>query len=337
MSVENNEGPNGPAPESTPQPAPNYSALEKFIFEPDEFTNTIVPRQLDPVKVADLLLKKVKKETSLESWIQVERVADFYDTYEVVEPFKKFLDKKESGPEEVQRSSVIAKIIAILGEAGDREFATDYYKYLVQKIQSQEDFDYLVDLHMAIGLGGASGEIRKRYQEILSSLESRAGSDQQARVEFLDFKANVDRKISAAEQIQPMKDKVIAIPDRKARLDEEIKMYLRPPSGYDDYLRPFAVRRIKRETWAAQPAEQIRRPEDPPLRAEVAEAFRAFLAKIDEFQNLREGEKEAISLKILRAIKFFGGKVSSEEEARLRSERGRQIDVLANEGFLLPR
>lgn len=336
MSVENTEDPNGPTPESTP-PITNTTALEKFIFEPDEFTNTIVPRQLAPAEVAEVLLRRVKKETSLESFIQVERAADFYDIFEVVEPYKLFLDKKEAGSEAVQKASVIARIIAFLGDAKDREFATEYYKHLVQKIETQEDFDYLVELHMAVGLGGESTEIRKKFQEKLSALEARIPSDPQARVEFLDFKANVDRKISAAEQIQPMKDKVLAIPDRKLRLDEEIKMYLRPPSGYDDYLRPFAVRRIKRETWAPQPPDQVKRVDDPPLKGDVAAAFRAILGRLDEFPNLREGEKEALTLKIVRAIKFFGGKVTEQEEGLLRSERGRQVDVLANEGFLLPR
>lgn len=336
MSEENTVDQNPPVPESTPDPA-TTSKLKEFIFEPDEFTNTIVPRQMDPVKVAEFLVDKVKKDTKLESFVQVERVADFYDTFEVVEPFMKFLERKESGSEAVQRSSVIAKIIAILGDAKDREFATEYYKFLVQKIETQEDFDYLIDLHMSLGLGAATGEIRKKFEEMLAARKPKSESDQQGRVAFLDFQANVNRKISGAEQIQPMKDKVLTISDRKQRIEEEVKMYLRPMSGYDDYLRPFAVRRIKRETWAPQPADQVKRNVQEPLKEDVIHAFRSILGRLGEFQSLRDGEKEALTLRSLRAIKFFGGKLSEQEEGLLRSEKGRQVDVLANEGFLLPR
>ena len=111
------------------------------------------------------------------------------------------MERNESGSEAVQRASVIARIIAILGDAKDREFATEYYKFLVQKIETQEDFDYLIELHMSLGLGAATGEIRKKFEEMLASRKPKSESDQQGRVAFVDFQANVNRKISGAEQI----------------------------------------------------------------------------------------------------------------------------------------
>src|SRR5690348_6280189 len=70
-------------PAAVPVPEIPMPTLEKFIFEPDEFTDAIVPRRLKSTDVANFLLKKVKKDTSLESWRQVEKAADFYDTTEV--------------------------------------------------------------------------------------------------------------------------------------------------------------------------------------------------------------------------------------------------------------
>src|SRR6185369_6036607 len=109
MSEENTVPGDPPTGEQTPEiPMPS---LEKFIFEPDEFTDAIVPRKLQAPEVAKFLVNKIKKETSLESWRQVEKAADFYDTTEVPAKYRAFLDRKENGVEDVLRSIVIDRVI----------------------------------------------------------------------------------------------------------------------------------------------------------------------------------------------------------------------------------
>jgi hypothetical protein len=44
---------------------------------------------------------------------------------------------------------------------------------------------------------------------------------------------------------------------------------------------------------------------------------------------------EAYRVRILRAIRFFDGHLSDNEQGVLREHRGKQVDILANEGFMI--
>ena len=333
MSEENTEQKNLSETESSSEPV-SIPELEEFIFRPDEFNEEIVPRRLSAPEVAKFLLQKIDKNTKLEAFIQVEKVADFYDSTEIVEKYKQFLDKKEAGSEEVQRSIVITRIIAILGNADDVEFAKSYYKYLIQKVDSITDFEQIILLHEALGLGNDSRELKQKIQTKLTALESKK-ADFTGELEYLKFQETIPPRLTSTEEVQPIKDKLLRNADRKQRLEEEIKMYATTEYRYPEFLDKWSARRIRRETWAAQPAEQIKRTENKALKEDVVKVLRAFLEKADKLPNLDDAEKEAVKLRLLRAIKFFDGKLSVEEEGVLRYNKGKQVDILANEGFLI--
>ncbi|CAN5250614.1 hypothetical protein BH10ACI1_BH10ACI1_07780 [soil metagenome] len=322
--------------ENTPSAEPvSIPALERFIFKPDEFNDSIVPRGLDPAEVAKFLIQKIDKEASLEVFIQVEKVADFYDPTEVVEKFRQFLDKKESGSEAVRRSIVITRIIAVLGKPDDIDFARAYYKYLVSKIDTINDFEEIIFLHEDLNLGKNSGELRGRLQAKLASLEQKKATDNDARLDYLKLQEEIEAKIRGVEEVQPIKDRVLQISDRKKRVEEEIKIYVTSEYGFISLLQPWAARRIRRETWGAQPAEQIKRTDNSQLKADVAKLLDDFLKKIDDLPDLEPEEKEFAKIRTLRAIKFFGGKIPDSEENFLNERKNKQVDILANEGFLI--
>ncbi len=335
MSEENTKQENTSADRSSDETV-SIPELEKFIFKPDEFRNVVVPRRFVPAEVAKFLLQKIDKTKSYEVFVQVELVADFYDTTEIVEKFRQFLEKKEASSEEVRRSIVITKIIATLGSPEDVEFAKNYYKYLVQKIDTIEDFEEIILLHERLGLGIDSSALRQKLQSKLASLETKKAGDYDARLDYLKLQGEIEAKIRGVEQVQPIKDKVLRMTDRKQRLEEEIKVYaVTGDYGFVGFLTPWSARRIRRETWGSQPAEQIKRTENAALREDVVKALRAFLAKADKLPDLDGEEKEFVKLRIIRAIKFFNGKLSAEEEGVLSHSKGKQVDILANEGFQL--
>jgi len=334
MSEENTKQENGSETESASETV-SIPELETFIFDPDEFREEIVPRKLSAPDVAKFLLQKINKDTKLEAFIQVEKVADFYDTTEIVEKYKQFLDKKESGSEEVRRSIVIDRIIAFLGNPADVQFAKEYYKYLIEKVDSIQDFQQIILLHETLGLGGDSGALKQKIQSKLASLEAKKDSSYQARLEYLKFQETIPQKLTSAEDVQPIKDKVLRNNERRQRLEEEIKMYVTNEYRYPEYLQKWSARRIRRETWAAQLAEQIKRNDEPLLKEDVVKSLRAFLDKLGELSALQKDAKEAAKVRLLRAVLFFNGKVSSDEREFLNSYKRKQVDILANEGFLL--
>lgn len=330
--------------ENTPQGAntesssssetPSIPELEQFVFQADEYSSNVVPRKLEPAKVAKWLLGKIDEKTKLKHFVQVEKVAVFYDSNEVVGKYKQFLDKKESNTEDTKRSIVIARIVGRLGKSEDVEFARQYYNHLIQRADTIEEFQEVIILHEVLGFGGNSAALRQRIKTKLASLETKKDSDYQSRLEYLNFQEKVSNSLTRAEKVQPIEEKILNITDRKQRLEEEIKAYLAIQYGYLEYLQPWAAMRIRRETWASSPAEQILRKDKPPMRGDVIKAFRLFLEKLEKM-SLSDKEKESAKLSILRAVKFFGGEVSELEEHFLGLNKGTQADTLANEGFLL--
>lgn len=309
--------------------------MEKFIFKPDRFTGEVVPRKLDPAEVAKFLLERIDQNTGLKQFIQVEKVAAFYDTYEVAEKFQQFLNKGEKGGEQVRRSIVIARTIARVGEPAQVKFAGQYYDHLVTLADTPLEFEEIILLHDVLRLGGSSALLRRQIEAKTNALEARKDTDDQARLAYLKFDETVKRQLDRAERAELTRQKILGISDRQKRLKEEIKAYLTIEYGFLEYLQPWAAARLRRETWALQPPEQIVRKTDPRLREDVAKAFRDFLGKLKEMPETSDEEKESARLRVLRAVKFFGGKVSESEESFLDLYKGTQADILANEGFLL--
>jgi len=325
-----------PSPPSEPMSMPD---LEKFIFKADSFTNEVVPRKLDPAEVAKFLLERVDEQTELKHWLQVEKAATFYDAFEVAEKFKSFLNKNESGEDGVRRSIVITRIIGRVGKPEDVEFAKRYYSYLVSKVDSLVEYKEIILLHDVLKLGNDSAPLRAKIQEKIKSLETKKDSDDEARIEYLEFQGTIEQQLSRVEKAAPVKEQILNSADRKQRMEEEIKAYLGIEYGFIEYLQPWAAARLRRETWATEPAQQTERDEKPELRAEVAKAFQEFLGKLDEVPEMKEDaeDKEGGQVQILRAIKFFGGQISDQEENFLAQYKGTQADILADEGFLLPK
>lgn len=322
-------------PPNSSSDTPSIPELENFIFKRDEYRSEIVPRKLVPSEVAKFLLGKIEKDTKLYAALQTVKVVEFYDTHEVVGKFKQFLDKNEANAEDVRRSIAFTKIIARVGTGDDIEFAKQYFVYLVGRADSIQEFEDLVSLYESIGLGGNSTALRQRIETKLKTLEAKKQGDYQASLEYHKLSDISSYKLIRAEQANKQKDKILTIKDRNQRLDEEIKAYLAVQYGYIEFLQIWAAQRLRREAWSAKLDEQTTRPENPPLNEDVAKAFRRLLDQLDKLPNMTPEGKDSLRLRSLRAIRFFGGKVSEQEEEILGMYKNEQLDILANEGFML--
>ena len=309
--------------------------MEEFIFKPDRFSKGVVPRNFQSKDVAQFLIEKIDENAELKVLAQVEKAASFYDTYEVAEKFSGFLGKTESGETGIRRSIILARTIARVGKPEDLEPVKKYYSALLGKLDKQIEFEEFISLHETLGFGLDSKALREKIDKKISAL-SGATEDYASEVQVLKFKGKILQELKRAEKVEDSKQKILSISDRRKRIEEEIKAYLALDYGYLEYLEPWSAKRIRQETWAAQPSEQHVRNDEAPLKAEVSKAFREFLAGSD-FESAPDDEKEFLKLKIFRAVKFFGGEISEDEEDFLQDYKGEQADTLANEGFQLPK
>lgn len=273
--------------------------------------------------MAAFLSERLDSGTGGDAVLQMEQVADFYETTELAPTVRAALAQdvpaivagRKMPVRDVQRGAALARMLAKLGNAQDVAFAKTHYIALVAFAQSTEDFVALVQLHDVLGLGADAALLRRRI----------AARQQEV----------VDQQLGAAEKAHEVKQTVLQISDRKVRIEEEIKMYLTLDYGFMAFLQPWSARRLRRESWAEQPSAQLARPDPAPLRADVAAAFRAFLPKIAKLKDLEPDERDSYRLRLLRAVVHFGGDVSKAERAFLKKNATQQADVLADEGFLI--
>jgi hypothetical protein len=105
-------------------------------------------------------------------------------------------------------------------------------------------------------------------------------------------------------------------------------MYLGIQYGYLEYLQPWGARRLRREVWGDQPDQQIRRLDDAGRRAELVEIFRRTMGNLGVRERLEPEEQQHATIRCLRAVQFFGGDLSPEEQRLLKEEGSDQVDVL---------
>ena len=186
MSEENNIQGNNSSSE-----VPSIPELEKYIFSEDEYTAGVVPRKLSAPEVAKFLIGKIEKNTSLQAFTRVEMTARFYETFEVVEKFRQFLDKKEANSEEIRRSIVISRIVGYLGGNEDVAFAKQYYKHLISRAESVQEFEEIIRLHEILNLGKNSGDLRQKLDAKTAALKQKKETDFQAEIQYQQFQESL--------------------------------------------------------------------------------------------------------------------------------------------------
>lgn len=157
---------------SSQVPPPSLPELEEFVFHPDQFGKEIIPRRLQPGDVANFLMTRLDASTPLGAMQQAEKLVDFYDLNEVAAYLRRFLDGRESGPEQRKRSIVIARTLARSGAPDDRRYAAGYLNFLAQRATAAE-LPGLVSIYEALGPEGDPQPLRAVAGGLLSAGPSR--------------------------------------------------------------------------------------------------------------------------------------------------------------------
>jgi hypothetical protein len=295
--------------------------LEEFVFHPDQFQKEAIPRRLRPEDVGRFLLTRLDRTTGLEPLRQAEKLIDFYDLYEVTGYLRGFLDGRESTPDQRRRSITITRAIARSGTPDDQRFAAQYYRTLLQHATAPE-LSEMASISDALGPAGETQTLRAAASALLASHLP----PNEMRTAQNVLTATVPR----VEQANAAKARILAIPDRVQRIANEIGVYLGLVLGYPEYLPAWAARRLRRETWADQPAQQTLRAPDRIRSEQLAAAFRHASAGVEQEAKLTEQIKSMKRLTCLRAIDFFGGALSSAEYTEMQQSTKAQFDVLSN-------
>lgn len=305
---------------------PDVPELESFVFVADQYRSGNPPRGLAPAKVGAYLAGMIDKTTPLRAVEYAATAALAYDASEVVAPFRKLLDKQEGTAEDVRRSIVFARLVSGLGTDTDAAAAATYFVYLCGRADSQQELTDLVELYAALGTTVDPKPLRDRIAARIATLAPKVKSDYQARLESLKLQESVTSTLEAVKLAKTEQATILAATDRAARLRATIELYIGITGTAWD-LRPWAAARLRRETWAEQPSEFLARVDKPAHKAGVIKALRASLVPMTVKRSVEE--RTFMNVRILKAIEFFGGKLSAAETKLLAAKRNSQSDWLA--------
>ena len=319
-----------PAPGVPPPVIPDE--LDRFVFNPDQFLKDDVPRDLDPVQIELLVRLKINALTPYRALEQLFKVADYYDAYEIVPHLLKLLTKSEKNQEDFRRSAIIARIIALVGMPDEIAQAKDYYDYLVGKAEAYVALERVVALYEILSLTADPQPLVAKLDAKVAALAREQAKSDEARADYNAMERLRNFTLARAIKANDIKKKLLAIHDRPTRINEEIKTYLTIQYGYGEYLPIFAARRLKREAWAEQPDQQLKRTINVKLRQQVAAAFRSMLPAIQKL-NLTDGEKDFMTVAVYDAILFFRSTVTVDEMKMLNGPGAKQKDILCIRKF----
>jgi len=305
----------------SPQSPPRSPELEQFIFGADKYNSAQLPRRMTPEFVASFLAQRMQPSDRTRAWLQAEQLADFYDLQEACPVFRRLLTGKESSAEEIRRAAIGTRVLAILGTAQDHDIAQALLNRLAEKA-GVISFGELVTVLDALGPIADSQPLRSAI--VAKLRQTPPGTADSTELDELNG------RVTRADEANRIKVMILRAP-RPQRVAEEVNIYLQIRLGYPEYLPAWAARRLRRETWAAEPAEQVQRHTNPARAYEVAGTFRNALPLVAQIPELTPEIREMKRNTVLRAIEFFGGVLTTEEARELAASPHKQFDVLSRQ------
>jgi hypothetical protein len=217
----------------------------------------------------------------------------------------------------------LASLCAAVGRVGTREevsSAVRYYDSLFERPQSGEVLLELVPVRDALGPVASSGGLRTAIEQRSIELISEGGFESEVQGQDLDeIGANALQDIDWADIARR---RFAQLDGDEARLALLLEIYLeRSDYGGEAFLIPWAVREIRK---CAQ-------------HGGGRQVIDACQAGVDSLRNARDAEPDASfwSVRLLRAIEFFGGDLAEADREFLEQHAEEQKDPLSIE-LMLP-
>jgi len=304
--------------------------LESYVLTPDPFQGDAIPKRLPRDVVANFVMTRVGWDLDFTSFVRVDKLVTFYDLQEVCGHLSSLLPPSPA-PTEVAKAAVIGRTIAATCRPTEVQRVTRYSALLVVNAQSSSEIVELIELQDRLGPRVDSRALEARINQLRTTVAAQAQTNYQAQLETSRLDELRSLRLDRMRRANEIKAQVLAMGDRQKRIGEEIKMYLTLEYGYLEYLIPWAVMRLRRETWGNNPADQVVRNEDAGRRAEIAKMFQAVAANLDRMPDVDPENRPSLRVRCLRAVEYFGGPLSLEEQRWIPENAGRQVDVLSND------
>lgn len=287
--------------------------LESYIFD-IYYGRKVEPRNLDPNDVEEFIRKRLDRSKQADSFARARIVVDFYDLTSVLDHFEEMLKRNEKDAQTFQQSVQAVRTLAEKGDSKTQNKALDYYKYLVKTSLAETEFKELTEAIASFDGNFSANtlleEINKTYTDLKERGKSDSFVDGQAEELFTLMKSRLPQLLSHLK----IREEIVKTANPEQKIYNLSQLYL----GQAD------VASTELERWAAR----ILRSEARKGQTEVIiKDMRRISAEIEKVGFEKE-QKLAFQVRSARAIRFFGGKLTDEEQKLIEQADDFQIDFL---------
>jgi hypothetical protein len=302
--------------------------LETYILRPGPFDDLNIPRDLDRGSVAQFITTRISPPLSMKSLKRLENVVTFYLLQEVCGHLQGLLSQSSASFGTAEHAVIARTIAANCPPPAPQQMAS-YAQTLLSRAKTSTEMAELLDLQDRIGPGFDPTPLANRLVQLRALATS--DPDPQAKFQIIPLDQMYSQSLPRIQKANEIKAHILASPDRKYRLLQLVKIYLGLEYGYAEYLTPWAIARLKRETWGVQPADQATRKENPGLLAEVAKVFETTAANLTGLPGVDPADYDSLRVTCLRAAHFFGQTLSAPDRAFIAKHGAGQVDMLSND------
>ena len=307
---------NGELPYKPVDEATAFKELKSYIIE-WKFGRKAVPTLLDPIHVEKFIREKLDRSLHANSFQRARRVIDYYDLKSVLDHLEKMLDRKEDQPRQFAQSIEIVMTLAQVGNENNRGIAVNYFQFLVGHKLADEYFEQLAGAVDAFGSELKVDSLEKRLASEFEQLKAKGKTDRASDDEAENIDGILHNDLPKAVSQRNLREKIAANPDASKRIDELCRLYLGWSESEDLELTWWAARQLRA---AARDGKN-----------DLIIASLKSVSKEIEASDLSDEEKLSYRLRSARAVRFFGGVLSTKERFVLSQPDEGQIDVLFRE------
>ena len=287
--------------------------LESYIFD-IHYGRKTEPRNLDPAHVEEFIRTRLDRSKQSESFARARMVVDFYDLVSVLDYFEDMLKGNEKDAQTFQQSVQIVRILAEKGDSKTRNKAIDYYQNLVKNPLAETEFEELIKAVNSFD-GGFSPdalleEINKTYTELKERGKSDSFIDGQAEELYTLMKSRLPQFLAHLK----LREAIANTANPEQKIYALTKLYLGQADAASTEL----------ERWAARILRSEARKEQTEV---IIKNMRRVSTEIEE-AGFEKEEKLAFQARSARAVRFFAGNLTDEEQKLIEQADDYQIDFL---------
>ncbi|MCI0364861.1 MAG: hypothetical protein L0Y44_02365 [Phycisphaerales bacterium] len=316
--------------------------LENYLTNADMATIWYPPQNLEPADLVRILSLRVRESAPDELLKRMQHIVQFYDLYEAAEYLKSFLKRREVNQVDWNRSALCTATLARVGRGPDRDFARDYYRYMLQNSNSYDRLNPLLEPLEALGpdepVDGLRDAAKRRLAALTPERDKVWASGQEAR----KLESLIQNDVKRIQDFNVLKGRATGLPDRAARVQTYAKIYVgldAPGGGTTPYLCDWAELMLRREAhWPTRRPDSKAKLPVPPVEEQLqsrklaADTLVAVLPEVDR-SGIDDEWKTFHRIRCLNAIVFFGGSLTDQQNSELRSDAAQeQIHPLKPDG-----